>query len=147
MEIDLSMDVYISLSLSQCLYLSVCVWVCVCVCLYVCVCVCVTYVLSNFYLLHFISNPKFLHLPVPVYIPAIRRLRYLRCYLPISINPLSSVFGVSPSRPSCYLSQDSATPGHKQCHHCSICQLWFLLNACPFVVRAAEDQAVRPHYC
>ena len=99
MEIDLSMDVYISLSLSLCLYLSVCVWVCVCVCLYVCVCVCVTYILSNFYLLHFISDPDFLCLPIPVRIPAIIRLRSLPCYTPISVNPLSHVPGVAPSRP------------------------------------------------
>ena len=123
----------------------VCMYVCVCVC--VCVFVCVKYVLSTIYLLHFISDPVFLRIPVPVYIPAIRQLRCLPCYMPISVNPLSQVSGVALSRPSCYLSPNLSTPGRDQCNYCSIRQICSLPDARPFVARSAEKQAVRPHYC
>ena len=134
----------------MCLCVCVCGCACVCVCVRVCVCVwlcvCVTYVLSTFYLLHFISDPNCLCLPVPVCIPDIRRLRSLPCYTLTTVNPLSQIPTVVPSRLSRYVPRDLAKLGRKQCHHHSILQLWLLTNARPFVARATEEQAVRPHY-
>ena len=110
-------------------------------------CVCVTYVLLTVYILHFISDPNFLRLPVPVCIPAIRRLRSLPCYTPTTSHPLFRIPDFVPSRLSRRVPLDLATPGREQFHHRSIRQLRFLPNARPFVARAAEEQAVRPHYC
>ena len=139
--------VYVCVCVCGCLCVYVCVCVCVCVYIYVCVCVCVTYVLSTVYLLHFISNPNCLRLPIPVCVPDIRRLRSLPCYTPTTAHPLSHIPNIVPSRPSCSIPLDLATPRRKQCHHRSIRQLWSLPNALPFFARATKEQAVRPHYC
>ena len=92
-----------------------------CVC--VCVCVCVTYVLSTFNLLHFISYPDLLRLPIPVCIPAILRLRCLPCYTLATNLPRSRFPNVVLSLRSRSIPLDLATPGREQWHHCSIRQL------------------------
>ena len=46
-------------------------------------------------------------------------------------------------KPSCIL----ATPTRKQCHHRPMHQIRSLPDARPFFTRAAEEQAVGPHYC
>ena len=58
------------------------------VCVFVCVCVCVTYVLSNVYLLNFISDPVSLCLPITVCIPDICRLWDIPCYTPTATPSL-----------------------------------------------------------
>ena len=105
----------------------------------VCVCVCVKYVLLTVYLLHFISNPNILRLPFPFCIPAIPRLRYLPCYTSKTVDLLFLIPNVVLSHPSHYSPLDLGTPGHEQCHHRPIRQLWSLSNARPFFARAAEE--------
>ena len=112
----------------------------------VCVCVCVTYALTKNYLLHFISDPASLRIPVPIYIPAIHRLWSLPCYNPTTPPSQFRVPDFVPSCPYRRAPVDLATPGRKQCHQCSIRQLRLLPNAHPFVAMDAEEQGVRPHY-
>ena len=80
----------------------------------VCVCVCVTYVLLTFNILHFISNPDFLRLSVPVCIPAILQPRSLPCYTPTTACTFSHFPNVVPLRPSRSNPLDLATPGREQ---------------------------------
>ena len=82
---------------------------CVCLCVYVCV----TYVVSTVYLFHFISDPDFLRLSVPVSVPDIRRLRSLPCYTLTTARPLSYFPSVVPSLPSRSIRLDLATPGRE----------------------------------
>ena len=121
--------------------------VCVCVC--VCVCVFVTYILSTFYLLQFISNPDFLRLLVPVYIPGISGPQSLPCYTLISVNPLSHVSGVALSL-TFLLSLPRFSPTRAQSVPSLIHPSDLVTAECAPLChegRAAEDQAVRPHYC
>ena len=94
-----------------------------------------------------ISDAKELRLLNNFDLSAIHQNQSLPCYNPTTSNPLSHVPNVVPSRPSCFVPLDLATPGREQCHHRSIRQIWSLLDARTFVARAAEDQAVRSHYC
>ena len=124
-----------------------CVCVCVCVCMCVCVCVCVTNFESSFMLLHFISDPDFLSLPVPICIPDIRRIQSLPCYTPTITHPLFHTPDFFPSFLSRLVLLDLAMPGREQCHHRYFRQFWLLPDARFFVARATEEQALRPHYC
>ena len=98
-------------------------------------------------LLHIISDPYFLHLPVPVCVPDIRQLRALPCYTLTTAHTLFHIPGFFPSRPSHHVPLDLSMSGSYQFHHCSIRQLWSMPDARLFVARAAEYQAARSHYC
>ena len=102
-----------------------------------CVCVCGIYVYLTFILFHIISDANYLRLPTPFAIPSIRRLRCLTSYTPISFLHPIQVLELFSSCPFHYSSLDLTMPGR---------ELWSLPNTCRFVVRAAEEQAVRPHY-
>ena len=124
-----------------------CVCVSVCVCMCVCVCVGVIYFFSSLELLHIISDLIQLLRPVLFPIPAIRQLRNLPCYTHTTTHqPILVPYFVS-VHPSRLSPQDLATPTRKHCYHYPIRQLWSLPNARPFVAMAAEEKAIRPHYC
>ena len=113
----------------------------------VCVCVCVTYVYSTLNLFHTIPDADYLRLPDPFTIPGIRQLLWLPCYRPTISHQPVRILELFSSRTSPQYPLYLTKPGRDPCHHRPIHQIWSLTYARPFVARAEEEQAVRPHYC
>ena len=128
-----------------CVYLFVSV--CVCVCVFLCVCVCVIYVYLTLIIFHTVPVIKYLCLSIPFTNPAICRLQCLPCYTSTTIHHLVRVLDLISSHISLQYLLCLTPPVHEQCHHRPICQLSYLKDARLFVPRAAEEQAIRHHYC
>ena len=118
------------------------VYVYVCVCM----CVCVIYVYSTLNIFQTIPVVEYLCLTGPLPITSTHQLRCIPCYttitIPQRVQLLDLILSYRPLRSPFNLT----LPRRKKRNHRPILQQWLLLDARPFVARAAGEQAVRPHY-
>ena len=126
-----------------------CVYVCLCVCVCVCVCVCLcaVYVYSTLNILHTIPKST-----ISVFLALSLSQLYTDSDFSLAIQRLLSHTLSESLTSSChffpfYSPLIKPHQGAISAITAPFCQLRLLKDTRLFFLRAAEEQAVRPHYC